>query len=99
MEKVKILLASGSSLEKPVLTAFRNGDKEYAIFDNELNGSMGLPIILVSLLVNGKLQKIADKSPEWEEAKGLLRNIISGENMDYIAIPKELSADDVFFTQ
>ena len=99
MEKIKVLLTSGNTLEKPLISAFKNNEKQYVILDNELNGSMGLPIILVTSLIDGKLQKIVDKSPEWEEAKGLLRNIIAGEEIEYISIPNEISAEDVFFTQ
>ena len=99
MEKTRINLVSGSVYEKPLLTAFVNGTNTYVIFDNEVTGSMGLPIILVSKLVNDKLQKIEDKSVEWEETKNCLRSIINSEDIKYVNIPEEVRADDTFFTQ
>ena len=43
---------SGSSLEKPLVSAFKGNNSIYVILDNEINGTMGLPIILVSKLEN-----------------------------------------------
>ena len=48
MEKIKLSLVSGSSLEKPLVTAFNGANASYVVLDNEMNGTMGLPIILVS---------------------------------------------------
>ena len=99
MEKIKINLASGTMLEKPLLTAFKNNELSYVVLDNELNGTMGLPIILVSKLEENKLVKIADKSPEWETVKEALRKIISGSQIEYITPEMNLAADDLFFSQ
>ena len=97
MEKVKINLMSGSALEKPVVTAFKSNGGEYVVLDNEMNGTMGLPIILVSKLVNNTLTLIPDA--EWNSVKELLRLIISGNQVDYIKIGEMIGAEDMFFKQ
>ena len=99
MEKIKITLNSGNVIEKSLLTAFLDENKTYVIFDNETNGSMGLPIILVTTLSGTKLEKIPDKSQEWENAKNLLRSIINSEPINYVSIPSEVQADELYYTQ
>ena len=98
MDKIKINLASGTSLEKPLVSAFKSNNAIYVVFDNEINGTMGLPIILVSKLDNGKLVKIEDAN-EWNAIKGILRMIIAGNQVDYVVVDAALPADDVFFMQ
>ena len=99
MEKVKITLDSGGLIEKNLLTAFVDNDKTYVILDNETNGSMGLPIILVTTLNGNRFEKIPDKSQEWEEAKNHLRSIINSEQINYVTIPLEVQASDLYYTQ
>lgn len=91
-------MVSGAIIEKPILTAFKANGGEYVVLDNEMNGTMGLPIILVSKLVAGKLVKIVDQN-EWGAVKEVLRNIISGNQVDYIPVEQSISADDNFFSQ
>lgn len=98
MGKVKVNLISGNVVEKPVVTSFRNANGEYAILDNETNGSMGLPIICISKYNGEELQKIYDPS-EWNAVKETLKSIIAGNSADYINIKSELRANDDFFTQ
>ena len=98
MEKIKLNLTSGSALEKPLITAFNSNNASYVVLDNEMNGTMGLPIILVSKLVNNVLTKIEDQN-EWNAVKESLRFIISGNQVDYITIQPEISANDMFFSQ
>ena len=98
MEKIKLSLVSGSSLEKPLVTAFNGANASYVVLDNEMNGTMGLPIILVSKLENNKLVKITDQN-EWNAVKEYLRMIIAGNQVNYISVEPALSADDVFFSQ
>ena len=98
MDKIKINLASGTSLEKPLVSAFKSNNAIYVVFDNEINGTMGLPIILVSKLDNGKLVKIGDAN-EWNAIKEILRMIIAGNQVDYVVVDAALPADDVFFMQ
>ena len=98
MEKIKLSLVSGSSLEKPLITAFNGANASYVVLDNEMNGTMGLPIILVSKLENNKLVKITDQN-EWNAVKEYLRMIIAGNQVNYISVEPALSADDVFFSQ
>ena len=81
VEKIKINLVSGSSLEKPLVSAFKSNNAIYVVFDNEINGTMGLPIILVSKLENNKLTKIVDQN-EWAAVKETLRMIIAGNQVD-----------------
>ncbi len=97
MEKLKINTMSGSMLEKPVVTAFKSNGGEYVVLDNEMNGTMGLPIILVSKLVNNALTLIPDS--EWNAVKEALRLIISGNQVDYIVLGDAINAEDVFFKQ
>ena len=47
MGKIKLNLVSGAVVEKPLINAFRANNNSYIVLDNEMNGSMGLPIILV----------------------------------------------------
>ena len=97
MEKLKINTMSGGVLEKPLVTAFKSGTGEYVVVDNEMNGTMGLPIILVSKLVNNALSLIPDS--EWNSVKEALRLIISGNQVDYISVPESVNAEDMFFKQ
>lgn len=98
MGKINIALTSGSQLEKPLISAFNGTGGAYVVLDNEMNGTMGLPIILVAKYSNNRLEKIADQN-EWNSVKECLRNIISGNQMNYITVPSQLSADDGFFSQ
>lgn len=97
MGKVKINLASGS-VEKSVLSAFKGAMGQYIIIDNEVIGSMGLPIILVSKVIGNKLEKIVDQN-EWAAVKDVLRNIIAGNQIVYINVPSELSGSDNYYSQ
>ena len=97
MEKIKINTMSGMNLEKPLVTAFKSNTGEYVVFDNEMNGTMGLPIILVTKLVNNSLSLIPDT--EWNSVKEVLRLIISGNQVDYISVTESINAEDNFFKQ
>lgn len=97
MEKIKINTMSGMNLEKPLVTAFKSNTGEYVVFDNEMNGTMGLPIILVTKLVNNTLSLIPDT--EWNSVKEVLRLIISGNQVDYISVGESINAEDNFFKQ
>ncbi len=98
MGKIRLNLASGSALEKPLVTAFKGANGSYVVLDNELNGSMGLPIILVCKLDNNRLIKIMDPN-EWSMVKENLKSIIAGGKIEYIKVNNEISTDDVFYTQ
>ena len=98
MGKIKLNLASGGVVEKPLITAFKGTNGSYVVLDNEMNGGMGLPIILVCKLENDRLVKINDQA-EWGMVKENLKSIIAGGNIEYLKINNELSADDVYFTQ
>ncbi len=98
MGKIKLNLVSGSIVEKPLITAFKANGNEYVVLDNEMNGSMGLPIILVCKLSNNRLVKINDQN-EWQIVKEYLKNIIAGNPIEFIPIAKEISADDIYYTQ
>ena len=98
MGKIKLNLESGAVVEKPLINAFRANNFEYVILDNEMNGSMGLPIILVCKLENGKLIKIEDQN-EWQMVKEYLKNIIAGSEVELVKIANVLPANDVYYTQ
>ncbi len=98
MGKIKLNLVSGAIVEKPLLCAFKANNFEYIVLDNEMNGSMGLPIILVCKLENGKLIKIADQN-EWQIVKEYLKNIIAGSQVELIKVASEMPADDIYYTQ
>ncbi len=98
MGKIKLNLASGTIIEKPLICAFKANNMDYIVLDNELNGSMGLPIILVCKLENNKVTKIADQN-EWQIVKEYLKNIIAGNQINFIKIPASLMADDIYYTQ
>lgn len=98
MSKIKLNLASGVSVEKPLLNAFISDQNKYLVFDNEMTGSMGYPIILVSKIVDNKVVKITEQS-EWESVKNCLKQIISGNNLEYFAVDPIMNADDVYYTQ
>lgn len=97
MEKLKINTVSGNAMEKPVVTAFKSNSGEYVVLDNEMNGTMGLPIILVSKLVNNTLEVVPDS--EWNAVKEVLRLIISGNHVDYISVNSIGVVNDVFYKQ
>jgi len=98
MGKIKLNLVSGASLEKPLITAFAANNNKYVVLDNEINGSMGLPIILVCKLENNKLIKITDQN-EWGMVKEYLKNIIAGNKVEFVQIENILPADDIYYTQ
>ena len=98
MGKLKLKLGSGSVVEKPLINAFLENGSTYVVLDNELNGSMGLPIILVSKLENDKLVKIVDQS-EWQLVKEYLKNIIAGNKVEFVKLNNEVNADDLYYTQ
>ncbi len=98
MGKIKINLVSGTTLEKPLISCFKGTNANYIVLDNESNGSMGLPIIIISKLNGTNLEKIIDPN-EWGAVKENLRTIISGTALPYLAVPETLSAPDDFFTQ
>lgn len=97
MERLKINTVSGNSLEKPIVTAFKSNGGEYVVLDNEMNGTMGLPIILVTKLINNTLTIVPDS--EWNAVKEALRLIISGSQTDYIILGNVINAEDMFFKQ
>ena len=98
MGRIKLNLVSGASSDKPLINAFTENGNIYVVLDNEMNGSMGLPIILVSKYVDNKLTKITDQS-EWQVVKEYLKNIIAGNKSEFIKLDSELSADDIYYTQ
>ena len=98
MTKIKLSLPIGNSVEKSLLSAFSVGEKKYVVMDAESVGSMGLPIILVSAFSGENLSKIIDQS-EWTSVKEALKSIISGGNVQYINIPQNLTADEIFYNQ
>lgn len=98
VSKVKISLASGNFVEKPVVTCFKGNNATYLILDNEANGQMGYPIICISRLNNNVLEKITDQG-EWTSVKESLKTIISGTSPAYVSVPEGLTAQDDFFTQ
>lgn len=97
MERLKINTVSGNSFEKPIVTAFKSNGGEYVVLDNEMNGTMGLPIILVTKLINNTLTIVPDS--EWNAVKEALRLIISGSQTDYIILGNVINAEDMFFKQ
>jgi len=98
MGKIKLNLVSGAVVEKPLINAFKANNSNYVVLDNEINGSMGLPIILVCKFENNKLIKIVDQN-EWNIVKEYLKNIIAGNQIEFIKISNELVADDIYYTQ
>ena len=98
MGKIKLNLVSGAVVEKPLISAFKANNNSYIILDNEVTGSMGLPIILVCKYENEKVIKINDQN-EWQIVKEYLKNIIAGNNVEYFAVKEELTADDIYYTQ
>jgi len=98
MGKIKLNLVSGAIVEKPLVNAFKVNNISYVILDNEMNGSMGLPIILVCKFENNKLVKILDQN-EWGLVKEYLKNIIAGGQVEFINVGSEIAADDIYYTQ
>lgn len=98
MGKIKINLASGNSIEKPLITCFKGTNGDYIILDNETNGQMGYPIICISKLVGTHIEKIIDQG-EWASVKENLKTIISGTALPYLNVPELLEGNDDFFTQ
>lgn len=98
MSKVKVNLASGNVFEKPLVTCFKGTSANYVVFDNETNGSVGLPIICISKLNGSNVEKIFDQG-EWNSVKESLKSIIAGSELTYLSVPEVLNAQDDFFTQ
>ncbi len=96
--KVIVNLTSGQKIEREVVTAFSAGTLTYVVLDAAAVGNGGMPIVLVSKLVDGALAKMTDAS-EWQSAKENLKAIIAGNVMNYINIPGELKGEDVYYTQ
>lgn len=98
MARLKLNLPTGVVVEKNILTCFEVDNKSYLILDAENIGSMGLPIILVCKINNNKVEKIVDAS-EWQQAKDYLKGIIAGNTMNYVTVPAEMVADEIYYTQ
>ena len=98
MGKIKVTLASGNVLEKPLVTCFQGTNGNYLVLDNEANGSMGLPIICISKFNGTTAEKIVDQN-EWVAVKENLKSIISGTQLSYLPVPETISAADDFYTQ
>lgn len=98
MARLKLKLSTGVEVEKPIVTCFKVEGNSYLVLDAENVGSMGLPIILVCKLEENVVKKITDTS-EWQKAKDYLKGIIAGNSMDYVALPGELSAEEIYYTQ
>lgn len=98
MGKIKVNLASGNVVEKPLITCFKSANGSYIVLDNEANGTMGLPIICVSKFSGTSAEKIFDQN-EWIQVKENLKSIIAGNPMEYLSVPGEITAQDDFFTQ
>lgn len=98
MAKINLDLPTGVSVEKTLLTCFKQGENIYIIFDADNVGAMGLPIILVSKLMQDRVIKIED-SNEWTNVKNYLKEIISGVDKEYIKPSMNLNADENFYTQ
>lgn len=100
MDKVRVITSSGTINDRPVLCAFTNNSGKYVVFDNEIVGSKGSPIILVCKILNdNKLVKIADDA-EWGTAKESLLNIGNGKPVDFCSFkPGSIEAEDVYYRQ
>lgn len=98
VSKTKINLASGSVMEKPLVTCFKGTNGNYIVLDNETNNPIGLPIICVSKFTGTSCEKIIDPA-EWSSVKENLKTIISGTALPYLSVPESLTAQDDFFTQ
>jgi hypothetical protein len=98
VSKIKIKLASGNVLEKPLVTCFKSANGSYIVLDNEANGQMGYPIICISKINESEVQKIVDPN-EWASVKENLKTIIAGTNLEYLNVPEELNGQDDFYTQ
>lgn len=97
MAKINILKPTGGNEALGFVSAFMAENNSYVILDSEKTGSMGLPIIYVSKLVDGKLEKINDTN-EWQSVKNYLKGIINGTNFQYIKVADSLNADEAFYT-
>ena len=98
MGKIRINLASGNVIEKPLVTCFQGAISNYIVLDNETNGSMGLPVICISRFNNNVAEKITDQN-EWMTVKENLKTIISGTTLPYVSVPETITAADDFYTQ
>ena len=98
MGRIKIKITTGQEIEKNVINAFTAENNTYVVIDNQVTGSMGLPIILVSKLVNNKLLKI-ESPDEWQKTKEFLKLIIASGQVKYVNIPNEVVADEIYSTQ
>lgn len=98
VSKIKINLTSGNVIEKPLVTCFKGTNGNYIVFDNETNGSMGLPIICISKFNGTAAEKIFDQN-EWASVKENLKTIIAGTALPYLNVPEMITAQDDFFTQ
>ena len=98
MTKVLIKLASGSTQERMLVTAFTNNNTKYFVFDGEATGSMGYPIVLVGKDNFGKIVGITEVD-EWKNVKDSLKKIIAGEKIEYASVPNEINADDIYYRQ
>lgn len=95
MAKINIVKPTGSEM-LALLSAFKTENSTYVIFDSEKVGSMGLPIIYISKLVD-KLEKINDDN-EWQSVKNSLKGIINGTNFEYVKVADTINADEAFYT-
>ncbi len=98
MRKIKITLASGNTIEKPLITAFKGTYGDYVVLDNESVGSMGLPVILISKVQDSNISTITDAN-EWNAVKENLRNIIAGNQIIKVNVLDAYNGADVYYKQ
>ena len=98
VSKIKINLASGNVIEKPLITCFKGTNGDYVILDGEANGQMGYPIVCISRFNENNFEKIVDPG-EWGSVKENLKTIISGTALPYLSVPETVNAADDFYTQ
>ena len=98
MSRIKINLASGTVIDKPLVTCFKGSNGDYLVLDNETNGQMGYPIICISKFNGTSVDKINDQA-EWSAVKDNLKTIIAGTALPYLSVPENLTGPDDFFTQ
>lgn len=105
MAKLTLNLPSGVKSEKTIINYFKKDNNSYVILDAESVGPMGLPLILVSKYVDGRLSKIVDQE-EWTKVKGFLKQIIAEggsapatSSFEYMPLDGTSDADEIYFTQ
>lgn len=98
MGRLKININGIVADEKEIVTIFVVENTTYVVLNSDKKGSMGLPIIWISKINSGVLEKV-ENQVEWQKVKDTLKLIIANSSVQYSNVGAEIKAFENYYTQ